>query len=147
MAERQRRRRLFDSEASCEAYLVARFLADGSPCPHCAGSSGKWIATRNVWQCCKCRKQVSVRADTVMARSRLKLLTWFLVIETLLQNPAASTAELATASGIRRAGTVRRMATRIRQAMNCPERSALLAGLDRLLGAANDSPAEPSVSD
>ena len=46
-----------------------------------------------------------------------------------------------------RAGTVRRMATRIRQAMNCPERSALLAGLDRLLGAANDSPAEPSVSD
>jgi hypothetical protein len=80
-----------------------------------------------------------------MERSRLGLLVWFRAIEAVLSSPSASTADLIEATGIRREGTVRRMAGQIRQAMNSSQWSVLLVGLDRVFGAPACDPAEPSV--
>jgi hypothetical protein len=136
---------VFDCEEACEAYLIARLNADGPQCPRCAGTAGKWIASRKVWQCRGCRRQLGVRTATIMEKSRLGLLAWFRTIEAVLGNPSLSTTELSAASGIRREGTVRRMASQIREAMNSPQRSVLLAGLDQVFGVPARHPAEISV--
>jgi hypothetical protein len=138
------RSHVFDCEEACEAYLMARLNADGPRCPRCAGTTGKWIASRKVWQCRSCRRQLGIRTTTIMEKSRLGLLVWFRTIEAVLGNPSSSTAELSAVTGIRRQGTVRRMASQVRQAMNSPERTALLAGLDRVFGESAHHPAEIS---
>ncbi len=137
----------FGSEQECEAYLAARLSGDAAHCPRCAGKSGKWLASRKVWQCRSCKRQTGIRVTTVMERSRVALLAWFRAIETLLNNPAASTAELAAATDIRREATVRHVARQVRQAMNSSQRSSLLAGLDRVLGVSAHGRAEPAVSE
>lgn len=131
----EKKQQRFASESECEAYLVARLAGGAFLCPNCRGKTGKWIASRKVWQCRGCRRQVGIRATTVMERSRVQLLAWFCAIETLLENPSASTTELSAVTGIRREGTVRRMAGKIRQAATSSERSVLLAGLDQVFGA------------
>lgn len=140
-------RQVFTCEAECEAYLVARLASDEFRCPRCQNRTGKWIASRKVWQCRECNRQTGVRVATVMEKSRLGLMAWFRAIEALLRNESVSTADLSVATGIRRKGTVRRMAGRIRPAMKSPERSSLLAGLDRIFGAQGSGRAEPSVRD
>lgn len=128
-------RRRFSSESECEAYLVARLADGGFRCPNCSGNTGKWIASRKTWQCRGCRRQVGIRVTTVMERSRVGLLAWFRAVETLLESPSASTAEISAAIGVRREGTVRRIARKIRQATSSAQRSVLLAGLDQVFGA------------
>ena len=129
------KQRRFDSESECEAYLVARLADGGFLCPACPSSKGIWIASRKVWQCQGCRRQVGIRRTTVMERSRAPLRAWFCAIETLLVDPSASTAELSRVTGIRREGTVRRVAEKIRKAMSSPQRTILLAGLDQVFRA------------
>ena len=129
------KQRRFRSEATCEAYLVARLADGGFLCPACCGNAGMWIASRKSWQCRGCRRQMGIRGTTVMERSRAPLCAWFCAIETLLVNPSASTAELSLVMGIRRAGTVRRIAEKIRQALSSPQKTVLLAGLDQVFGA------------
>ena len=141
----QQESRRFLSESECEAYLVARFVSKAFVCPHCQGGKGIWISSRKVWQCHACRCQSGIRATTVMERSRVGLLGWFCAIEALLKDPTVSTTELSVATGIRRHGTVRRMAGKIRRAMDSSQRSDLLAGLDQVFRVSAAHSAEPSV--
>ena len=83
-------------------------------------------------QCRKCQRQTGIRAGTVMEKSRLGLLPWFRAIKALMDNFKSSTAQLTAVTGIRRDGTVRRMARKIRGAMESTKMSSRLAGLDRV---------------
>ena len=141
----QQNQRQFSSESECEAYLVARLVSKAFVCPDCQGVKGIWISSRNVWQCRTCRRQSGIRATTVMERSRVGLLSWFCAIEALLKDPMMSTMELSVVTGIRRHGTVRRMAGKIRRAMDSPQRSDLLARLDQVFHVSASCSAEPSV--
>ena len=135
---------IFNSEQECEAYLVARMTAKGFQCPRCGNAVGTWLASRKTWNCRSCKRQTSIRAATVMERSRLPLLAWFRAIACLLTNPAASIEELASETGIRRVGTIRRIAAKIRVAMNTPDQHAGLVGLDKFFGVPVGVRAAPS---
>ena len=122
----------FWSEEACQEYLVARLRDGDFRCPQCSSQRGKWITSRRVWQCQACRRQVGLRRDTVMEKSRISLLAWFCAIGLLVRKRDATTGELERATGIHRQGTLLKMARRIRQALNAPEASELLAGLDEV---------------
>jgi hypothetical protein len=127
-------RRSFATDAECEAYLLARIADSGYCCKKCQGSSGNWVASRRVWQCRSCRRQNSIRVGTVMERSHLPLHVWFGAIQALLRDRDCSNAKLVEITEINRTATVRRIARRIRSAIDSPNASKLLAGLDRVLG-------------
>jgi hypothetical protein len=124
---------LFCSEEGCEAYLIRRAKSEGFQCPECNGQRGKWLESRRVWQCYACRRQVGIRSGTVMEGSRVGMLAWFRAIGLLINKPDVPMAELAAAANVVRMGTIRSMARKIRQALNSPDASRRLAGLDTVL--------------
>jgi transposase-like protein len=117
-------------EATCMRYLQRRRDHGKLPCPSCGGADGKWLGGREQWQCRHCRRQVSARSGTVLARSPLALCVWFGAIAAILQDRRTSTEALCDITGVRREKTVRALAERIRQAIDSPEADRLLAGLD-----------------
>lgn len=118
------------NEIRCLRYLQQNHEAGKSRCPSCGAADGKWLVGREHWQCRQCRRQVSARNGTVMARSPLVLRVWFVAIAAILENREISTEALCDITGIRRAKTVRALAERICQAIDSPEAKRLLAGLD-----------------
>jgi len=115
---------------TCLRYLQGRRDTGKLPCPSCGGTHGKWLAGREQWQCRHCRRQVSARSGTVLARSRLPFRVWFAAIAAILRDRNISTEALCDITGVRREKTVRAVAERIRQAIDSPEAERLLAGLD-----------------
>jgi transposase-like protein len=67
--------RLYGTEASCLAALVAVRQAAGMPCPRCGNAKsyvyGRWVG------CTRCDRRWSITAGTVMADTKLPLTTWF----------------------------------------------------------------------
>jgi transposase-like protein len=120
----------FLTDFDCLTYLARRWQSGVCNCPSCGASAGTAITERGVWQCIGCRKQVSLRAGTLMASSRIGLRNWFQLIEAVLRDPLASTTQLAAACGLDRMATVRKLAEQVRQARESPDASQLLAGLD-----------------
>lgn len=117
------------SEEECELYLRQRLEAHGGPCPKCGDSKVTWLDTRQVQECDACGHQTSLRAGTVMERSKLPLLVWMQAIQHLLASPAATTAELSAATGVNRADTVRRVRAKVLAALKTDQAASLLAGL------------------
>jgi transposase-like protein len=117
-------------EKACLRYLQRYRDARELACPSCGGAKGRWLVGRELWQCRQCRRQLSARSGTVLARSQLSLRTWFSAIAAILRDRHISTDALCDVTGVRRAKTVRTMAQRIREAIDAPESEQLLAGLD-----------------
>jgi transposase-like protein len=67
--------RLYGTEASCLAALVAVRQAAGMPCPRC-GNAKSYVYGRRVG-CTRCDRRWSITAGTVMADTKLPLTTWF----------------------------------------------------------------------
>jgi len=119
----------FDATA-CMRYLRRRRELKG--CPACGAIEGKWLGSRDVWQCRKCRRQVGPRSGTVCECSPLPVHMWFAAIAAIFENWSIGTDALAEMIGIRREKTVRAMAQRIREACESLDSERLLAGLDTL---------------
>jgi len=83
------------------------------------------MESRSRWRCGGCGRQLGLRAGTLMAGSRLPAAPWFAAIGLLMRSPRASTAELGEATGIRRDGTLRKMARAIRGAVGSESGSFL----------------------
>lgn len=122
----------FQEEQDCEDYLLSRHRSGAVPCAKCGERAGRFIPSRKTWQCHACRRQTSLRAGTVMAGSHVGLLAWFRAIHLLVKNPETSISQLGEATGIPRQGTLRRMATEIRFAIQSSDSTGKLAGLDVL---------------
>ena len=67
--------RLYGTQASCLAALVAVRQAAGMPCPRC-GNAKSYVYGRRVG-CTRCDRRWSITAGTVMADTKLPLTTWF----------------------------------------------------------------------
>jgi len=67
--------RLYGTEASCLAALVAVRQAAGMPCPRC-GNAKSYVYGRRVG-CTRCDRRWSITAGTVMADTKLPLTSWF----------------------------------------------------------------------
>ena len=124
---------IFSSEGACEEYLIARARRADRHCPRCGWRRGYWLANRRRWQCAACSRQFGIRSGTVLEGSSLPLKTWLVAIQTILENRTISVQALATATGVRRLWTARRVALKIRRALDSQHATELLAGLDEIV--------------
>lgn len=122
---------LFCAESECEAYLARRFATERSCCEACGHDDGSVIASRRVWECGRCKRQVGYRVGTIMSNSQIPLLIWFKSIAWVLWEPTITVKELAAKTGLKRMGTVRKIAKRIRRALTQDDSTDRLAGLDQ----------------
>jgi transposase-like protein len=69
----------FPDEQSCWNHVVKVRWPEGRSCPKCRKAMGT-IRTRQMFQCKKCRVQVSATAGTMFHKTRLPLRKWFWAI-------------------------------------------------------------------
>jgi transposase-like zinc ribbon protein len=69
----------FPDEEACRDYLLAYRWPKGYRCPKC-GCKKYYLYKRKLYECKKCRYQVSLTAGTLFHRTRIPLKKWFLMI-------------------------------------------------------------------
>ena len=67
---------LYGSEAQCRDALVQQRWPQGFVCPQCAHTGHCHLKGRDVFQCNRCKCQVSPTSGTVFAETKLPLRTW-----------------------------------------------------------------------
>src|SRR3954452_13908253 len=78
-------RERFGTEAACREALFAVRWREGLTCPACGRRGFCALRTRKVFQCNRCKKQVSLTAGTVFQDTKLPLVIWFSAIYHLAQ--------------------------------------------------------------
>src|SRR5689334_17340658 len=95
-------RERFGTEEACREALFAMRWREGPTCPACGHRGFCRLTTRKVFQCNRCKKQLSLTAGTVFQDSKLPLTTWFVAIYQLTQAKGGiSSIELARRLGVR----------------------------------------------
>lgn len=82
----------YGTEAQCRAALAAWRWPGGFQCDRCGHRGHAYLATRPVWQCNRCKRQVSLTSGTLLAHTRLPLRVWFLAIFLLTQSKTGRSA-------------------------------------------------------
>ena len=118
----------FSDERRCEDALYAVRWPEGFECRSCGGDKYCELRTRHLFQCNRCKNQVSLTAGTLFSWTRLPLTKWFIAIHLLMQGPPqVSAAELSRQLSINQ-NTAQRMKRKIMAALQDPrERTALEA--------------------
>jgi len=78
-------RERFGTEAACREALFAMRWREGLTCPACGHRGFCQLRTRKVFQCDRCKKQLSLTAGTVFQDTKLPLTAWFAAIYHLTQ--------------------------------------------------------------
>src|SRR5690349_14339754 len=73
-------RERFGTEEACRTALFAMRWREALACPPCGSRSFCELRTRKVFQCNRCKKQLSLTAGTVFQDTKLPLTTWFAAI-------------------------------------------------------------------
>src|SRR3954463_12912784 len=95
-------RERFGTEAACREALFAMRWREGLTCPACGHRGFCQLRTRKVFQCNRCKKQLSLTAGTVFQDTKLPLTAWFAAIYHLTQaKNGISSIELARRLGVR----------------------------------------------
>lgn len=76
----------YGSEQQCREVLVKARWPKGFRCPDCDHPSHCYLKGRGVYQCNRCKRQVSLTSGTLFAETKLPLRTWFLAIYLLTQH-------------------------------------------------------------
>ena len=76
----------YGSEEQCREALAKARWPNGFRCPDCGDLSHCHLKRRDVYQCNRCKRQVSLTSGTVFAETKLPLRTWFLAIYLLTQH-------------------------------------------------------------
>ncbi len=66
----------FSSEQACRDYLLRLRWPEGVRCSRCSESK-VWSLRAGLWQCTRCRYQISVTAGTIFQDTRTPLTIWF----------------------------------------------------------------------
>ena len=77
LVEFQRR---FATEEACMEHLFKLRWPEGYHCPRCGHGSYCFHSTRRLYQCSRCKYQVSVTAGTIFHKTRTPLVKWFWMI-------------------------------------------------------------------
>lgn len=121
--------RRFSSEDAClDAIFEARWPR-GFMCPNCDHNDGRRLYCRpRIVECCNCRRQTSITANTLFHRSHIPLSQWFLAIYLFAHDKGgASATRLSKQLGMNYP-TVWFMLQRIRFAMSARDENLTLAG-------------------
>lgn len=97
-------RERFGAEEACRQALFGMRWRDGLTCPGCGGRGFCELKARKVFQCNRCKRQVSLTAGTVFQDTKLPLTTWFAAIYHLAQGKnGISSVELGRRLGVKQA--------------------------------------------
>src|SRR5215218_9950223 len=97
-------RERFGTEEACREALLGMRWREGLTCPACGGRGFCRLRTRKVFQCNRCKKQLSLNAGTVFQDTKLPLTTWFAAIYHLAQGKnGISSVELGRRLGVKQA--------------------------------------------
>jgi transposase-like protein len=107
----------FPDEGSCWTELVRIRWPKGKACPRCGQAMG-FVQTRRLFQCRRCRKQISATAGTMFHQSHLPLQKWFWAIFMMATSPkGVSMRYLQKQLGIKNYRTAWLLGHKIRHAM------------------------------
>lgn len=70
----------YGTEKACAATIAKYRWPHGFICTKCGNDSAWYITTRKVYQCSKCRHQISITAGTLFHSTNLPLVKWFWAI-------------------------------------------------------------------
>jgi len=70
----------FPTENACRQYLFKLRWPNGFKCPRCGNSHYYSLAKYHLFQCTSCNYQASVTAGTVLHKTRVSLLKWFIAL-------------------------------------------------------------------
>ena len=76
----------YGSEQQCREALMKARWPKGWRCADCGHSGHCHLKRRDVYQCNRCKRQVSLTSGTLFAETKLPLRTWFLAIYLLTQH-------------------------------------------------------------
>lgn len=82
----------FPDEASCRAYLRAKRETEGITCEKCGCTKCYWYEKQQFWECSKCTTRIGLKSGTLMEKSHIPLLTWFIVIHLMTSTKKAFSA-------------------------------------------------------
>ena len=85
----------YGTEEQCRQYLFEKRWSAGFVCPKCGYSEYFKVQSRYLCQCKACNHQVSVTAGTIMDKTRIPLVKWFMAFFLMEQNRDMSTLMLA----------------------------------------------------
>ena len=123
----------FRTEEDCYNWLFKNRWPEGFRCPSCGVKEYGRIATRGLYQCKKCRRQVSLTAGTIFHKTRVPLLKWFMLIHRMASSKTGvSISEMRRELEIKDYKTVWVMAHKIRKAMADRDARYTLSGLVEL---------------
>jgi transposase-like protein len=95
-------RERFGTEEACRRALFEMRWREGLTCPACGHRGFCELKARKVFQCNRCKKQISLRAGTVFQDSKLPLTVWFWAIYHLSQSKGGiSSIELGRRLGVK----------------------------------------------
>lgn len=66
----------FSDEKVCIQAVAEMRWPDGVKCPHCLTTDPYWFETQKRWKCRKCRKQFSVKVESIFEDSPISLTKW-----------------------------------------------------------------------
>ena len=76
----------YGTVALCEQAVSAARWPKGLRCPSCGYHKSCQLRQRKLWQCIRCKQQVSLTAGTLLDNTKLPLAGWFLAIYLLSQS-------------------------------------------------------------
>src|SRR5687767_6288199 len=118
----------FGTEAQCRAVLERLRWPKGFLCPACGHAGRAWLGERQLYQCNRCKHQVSLTAGTIFHATKLPLTTWFLAIHLIVTaKNGISSVELGRRLGVKQT-TAWLMKQKIMQVMQAREAKRPLRG-------------------
>jgi len=76
----------FGTEEQCYLALFNWRWPHGFECPECGHDRYYKLKSKNLMQCCRCRSQTSITANTIFDSTKLPLTIWFLAIYLITQS-------------------------------------------------------------
>jgi ISXO2-like transposase domain/Transposase zinc-ribbon domain len=118
----------FGTEAQCRAVLEKLRWPKGFLCPACGHGGRAWLGERRLYQCNRCKHQVSLTAGTIFHATKLPLTIWFLAIHLIVTaKNGISSIELGRRLGVKQT-TAWAMKQKIMQVMRTREQREPLQG-------------------
>ena len=119
----------YPDEASCKAKFRQYREHVGVVCPKCGSETHYWKRDKECYECKHCKHRQSLRANTVMHKSKLPYRYWFIAMHLLTGSKKSFSAkELQRQLGHNRYHPVWHMAHKLRDAMGKRDGEYVLAG-------------------
>lgn len=119
----------FPNEETCRQYLKEKREAEGITCNKCGGKKHYWFENMQLWKCAICGSRKALRSGTIMEKSHVPVLNWFICIHLMTSTKKAfSSLEMQRQLGMKRYEPVWYMMQKIRLSMGKRDSKYSLSG-------------------